>query len=590
MQKPAVHEPGFWSSKGLLAELLTPIGWPLTRSMIWMALGSALGVVPAIAIAQIARHLLSDGAERSAVWQWVCAAIAGVLAATVLGSLASRTAHRADAEFRYLTRVRTIRHLMTLPLGWFSVHGSAGVKKAVSDDIMRMHTLVAPAAIDMVATVVAPTIATVYLLLIDWRLTLLLLAYIAAVLAVVVPRFAAATARNQQPYEKAQVDLLSAAVELSDGVEVVKTYGAAGGVYHRFTDAVDRVSDLTLRWMQGIGGPFVLMTNLLSAAAMVLWISAIGTAFVLLGWTDVGTVAAFIAVGTGLPVGIMGMIQLGNHIDDARSGARELGVVLATAGLPEPSTSQFPRDATVELHEVGFRYEDGTRALEGISALLPEGSVTAIVGPSGSGKTTLARLIPRFWDATEGSVSIGGVDVRDMSTRQVLSSVAFVFQETILLRDTVAVNIARGRPAASRSEIEDAARRVGIHERILALPEGYETVLGEKAGTLSGGEAQRITIARAILQDAPVVILDEATAHADPNSEAAVQRALGELATGRTVLVIAHRLHTIAGVDRILVLDRGRLVEQGTHPELIAREGGLYRRLWERQQTAVGGL
>ena len=235
---------------------------------------------------------------------------------------------------------------------------------------------------------------------------------------------------------------------------------------------------------------------------------------------------------------------------------------------------------------MSFSYDGVTNVLSKVSAICRPGTITALVGPSGAGKTTLASLVPRFFDVSGGVIRIGGADVRSIPTATLLSSMSLVFQDVVLLRDTVRENIRVGRPEASDEEVRKAAHAAQIDSVIVRLPKGYDTMLGADDAGLSGGERQRLTIARAILSAAPIVVLDEATASLDPDSESAVQTALTELAAGKTVLVIAHRLHTIAGADQILVLDAGRVVEHGAHEDLLAR-GGLYARLWRAQREGV---
>ncbi|WP_019548754.1 ABC transporter ATP-binding protein [Streptomyces sulphureus] len=570
---------------GALKNLVRPVRGKLLLGVALAGLSSACALVPYVAVAELGRTLLEHGtSESTLVWWWVLAGIGGAVLRSLLYIGATQLCHYADADFRYLTRSRIARHLGRLPLGWFSANGSGEVKKAVADDVKQVHTLVAHAAADMTSGIVMPLAAVVYMLTVDWRVGLLVVGYVCVVLAVLAPRIQQGYQRNMDAFNTAQAELTKTTVELADGVEVIKTYGTASRSFGRFAEATDRLSDVCMRWMAGIGRPTNLINTLLSPASMVVWIAAVGCTFIAFDWTAPGTLLPFLAVGVGLPSTVLNVAQLGYAIRDAQLGATHIARVLSERPLPEPESAAVPKNSRVTFEGVTFGYGEGTPALRDIDVVLEPGTVTALVGPSGSGKTTFARLVPRFWDVDAGSIRIGGSDVRDIPTQKLLSMVAFVFQDVILLRTSVRDNIRLGRPEATDEEVESAARAAQIHDVITTLPDGYDTVLGEENGELSGGERQRVTIARAILQDAPVVILDEATAHADPHSEADVQRALGALSRNRTLLVIAHRLHTIAGVDQIVVLDEGKVAERGTHGDLL-ESGGLYSRLWKAQQT-----
>ncbi|MFI6350419.1 ABC transporter ATP-binding protein [Streptomyces sp. NPDC050560] len=570
---------------GALKTLIAPVRGTLIVGVVLAGLSSACALLPYVAVAEAGRTLLAHGTDDpGAVWAWVVTGVAGAVLRSLLYVGATQLCHYADAEFRYRTRSRLAHHLGTLPLGWFAANGSGEVKKAVSDDVRQVHTLVAHAAADLTSGVVMPLAAAVYLFIADWRIALLVVAYVAVTLAVLVPRIQSGFQRNMDAYNKAQGDLTRATVELSDGIEVIKTYGATSRTFRRFTDAADRLTTVCLRWMDGIGRPTNLINTLLSPATMLVWIAAVGTAFVAWDWAGPATVLPFLAVGVGLPSTVLNVAQLGYAIRDAQLGATHIRRVMSHAPLAESERPALPDGNRIAFEDVSFGYGGDALALRDVSVTLEPGTVTALVGPSGSGKTTFARLIPRFWDVTSGRITLGGADIREIPTEKLLGTVAFVFQEVVLLRATVRENIRLGRPGAGDDEVEAAARAAQIHDVVTALPDGYDTVLEDGEGELSGGERQRITIARAILQDAPVVILDEATAHADPHSEARVQQALSELGRERTVLVIAHRLHTVADADQILVLDHGRLAERGRHMELLATDG-LYARLWRSQES-----
>ncbi|MEW2547706.1 ABC transporter ATP-binding protein [Streptomyces sp. NPDC047002] len=570
---------------GALKTLVRPVRGTLVLGVVLAGLSAACALVPYVAVAQAGRVLLAHGTSApGTVWAWVLAGVAGAVLRSLLYVGATQLCHYADAEFRYLARSRLARHLGTVPLGWFAASGSGEVKKAVSDDVRQVHTLVAHGAADLTSGLVMPLAGMVYLFVADWRIALLVVAYAAVILAVLAPRIQLGYRRNMDDFNTAQSELTKATVELADGIEVIKTYGATERTHRRFDTAADRLTAVCLRWMGGIGRPTNLINTLLSPASMLVWITAVGTLFVARDWAGPAALLPFLAVGVGLPSTVLHVAQLGYAIRDAQLGATHIRRVMAEPPLAEPAVPVRPDGSRVAFEDVAFAYGEGAPALQGVTAALEPGTVTALVGPSGSGKTTFARLIPRFWDVTAGRITLGGADIREIPTKELLGRVAFVFQDVVLLRTTVRENIRLGRPGAGDDEVEAAARAAQIHDVITTLPHGYDTVLQDGEGELSGGERQRVTIARAILQDAPVVILDEATAHADPHSEARIQQALSELGRERTVLVIAHRLHTVAGADQILVLDRGRVAERGTHPELLAANG-LYTRLWHSQQS-----
>ncbi|MGW0515971.1 ABC transporter ATP-binding protein [Crossiella sp. NPDC003009] len=561
--------------------LLRPVRAHLLGCAALSALGEAAGLVPYLAVAEIARSALTGAV--GAVWWWAVAGALGALLRLVLLGLSSHLGHHADARMLHHPRGRIVRHLGVLPLGWFRSAGSGQVKKAMTGDLEDMHNLFAHSLGELVGAVTATVLGFGYLVLVDWRLALVTLAVPAVAL------LCYRVAMRSMPQHLARLliaerEVSAAAVEYGDGIVVAKTFGAGGRVLDRFTTAVREQRGAFRVWVDEVRHSSALNRVLGSELTTLAVVLAVGLPMVAAGGLAAPDLLPFLVVGLVLPNALLPLVHGGIGLRTARVAAGHIEGLLARPGLPEPERPRRPDGHRVEFDRVSFSYDGVTNALTGFSAVCEPGTVTALVGPSGAGKSTVAALLPRFYEVSDGAIRIGGVDVREIAPAELLSLLALVFQDVVLLSDTVTENIRSARPEATDAQVRAAAEAAQIHQVIMALPKGYDTVLDAGSGGLSGGERQRLTIARALLADAPIVVLDEATAALDPDSEATVPDALSTLVTGRTVLVIAHRLHTIATADQILVLDNGHLVERGTHPELLARSG-LYARLWQAQRN-----
>ena len=574
----APSSPGRWRTQAA-GTLLAPLKSRLIVAGVLQALVTLLELAPYLLLVELARRLLAgDGPD--ALWPLAVGAVVLLGSGALLGAGLLLWLHVVDARFARDLRLRLLDKLSRLPLGWFADRGSTGVKSLVSDDTLALHYLVTHAICDAVAAAVAPLAVLGYLFVADWRLGLVLLLPVLTYLVtmwIMIVQSGAKIGAAQRWAER----MSGAAAGYLDGQPVVRVFGGAAA--SAFTRRLEGYLRFLNEWQRPFTGKKTMM-DLVTRPGTLSWlIAAAGTLMVIGGGLDVVGLLPFLLLGTAFGTRLLG---IGYGLSGLRGGliaARRIGIALTERELdtrPSPtSDAARPARGTVEFDRVSFGYHPGVPVIREVSATLRPGTVTALVGPSGSGKSTLAALVARFHDVDSGAILLDGEDLRTLDADELYRRVGFVLQDVALVHGTVAENIALARPDASRKQIESAARDAQIHDRVLRLPQGYDTMLGDEVA-LSGGEKQRLTIARALLADTPVLVLDEATAFADPESEYLVQAALDRLTADRTVLVIAHRLHTIAGADAILVLDAGAVVESGTHDELLTLDGR-YRSLWQ---------
>lgn len=585
----APHEPaappaqGRWRARAS-GRLLAPLRWPLIASGVLQAVITLAQLAPFVLLVELARMLLS-GDDAARLWTVGIAAVALLGVGTVLGAGLTLWLHVIDARFASELRSRLLAKLSRLPLGWFT-RGSGSVKQLVQDDTLSLHYLVTHAIPDAVGAVVAPVVVLAYLFVADWRVALVLFVPVLVYLATTSSMTIQSGPRIGQAPRWAETMNGEAGAYL-EGQPVIRVFGGAAA--SSFRRRLDDYIGFLVAWQRPLAGKKTLM-DLTTRPATFLWlIAATGTLLVVNGSTDPVNLLPFMFLGTTFGTRLLGIAYGLGGIRAGMLAARRLQTALDEPELavdePRPDRPATDPGAAVVFDRVGFGYRPGIPVICDVSLTLHPGTVTALVGPSGSGKSTLAALLARFHDIEDGSIRVGGDDIRSLTADELYGRVGFVLQETQLVHATVRDNIALAAPEATDEQVEAAARAAQIHDRLLRLLDGYDTVLGANTG-LSGGEAQRLTIARAILADTPVLILDEATALADPESEYLVQQALNRLTRDRTVLVIAHRLHTIAGADQIAVLDDGRIVERGSHAELLAA-GGRYRRLWETGERSA---
>ena len=561
----AAHKAGQKAFK----ELTAPIRGSMALAQLLGVCYGALAVAPYAILVQLGEVLLAaarsgvspDRAEVISLLMWLIGAFG---ARYGIYFLALSVTHFADVRFGHIVRMRMVKVLASAPLAWFTSTNSGAVRKAIQDDTHDVHTVIAHAPVESAAAVSAPLSLLIYSFIIDWRLGLLSIATL--------PIYALINAwmMRDMGEKTAQMDryltrVSATMVEFVSGISVVKAFGTVGRAHERFTRAAEEFASFYVAWC----GPLLKGSALGQAAvspSMILLISTAGaSALAAAGIVSPVQVitCALIALVIPAAIEVLGSTVWSYQI----AGAAALRIVdlLSVSPLPVEGNEE-PSGAEVEIDDVSFSY-GSTLALQDVSLTVPQGTVTALVGPSGSGKSTLATLVARFADPDQGSVRIGGVDVRAIAPDVLYRHVSFVLQDPQLLDISVRENIALGRPDAKEEAIWAAATAARIDDYVRSLPRGLDSVIGEDAHP-SGGQAQRIAIARALLVDAPILVLDEATAFTDPEAEAEIQAALTRLVQGKTVLVIAHRAASIIGVDQVAILEVGRLIARGTPDEL----------------------
>ena len=488
-----------------------------------------------------------------------------------------------DGTLIHSLRLRVARHIARLPMGYIGGMRSGHAKRTVIAEPERLELLVAHAMPEGTSAFFTWLIVTGWLFYVDWRMALAALLF--APLSFVLMGFAIkASMKESGIYQKASNMLSGAVVEHLSGMAAVKIFNPRGADQSETAAAIDYVANMQTemgRAFVPLGGTFyaLILANITLILAVGVWLLQADE-------ITLATFLFFIILGANYSAPLMRLFNMFHHFAHISLTATALQDILDQPEQRDSGTTVELANHDITFENVSFAYDEAA-VLENINFTAREGQITALVGPSGAGKSTIANLIPRLYDVTDGRITLGGQDTRDIGLNQLMEAVGFVFQDPFLFTASVSENIRYGNPDASEAEVQAAAQAAQAHGFISALPNGYETIIGHGSQLLSGGERQRIALARAILKDAPIIVLDEATAFTDPDSEYEIQQALGTLTKGKTVVVVAHRLHTIAGADQIILIDRGRIVETGTHDALLSKKGA-YAALWEDHTAARG--
>lgn len=556
----------------------------LITAVVLAVLGTVCGMVPYFAAAKIITLLLAGEQALNAYTPWLLTALCGYLLRTVLYNSALSISHKETYNILKTIRQMLLAKLPKLPLGTVMDTSSGKLKQTIVDQVDGMETTLAHLFPEMTANIAAPVLTIVYLFVLDWRLALLSLV-VFPVAFFFMMTVMGGYGKDYAGAVQATNEMSSTLIEYINGIEVIKAFNQGEKSYARLTEKVRYNAQYYVNWMKksqlGMAmayGFFPAQMLTILPAGWLLWLH---------GSLSAETFLTVIILALGMAAPIVAAFNFVDTLAQVGTTVGQVDEILCAEEQEHGSTPVTFAGHDIVLQNVSFGYHADKEILHDVSLTIPAGKMTALVGPSGSGKTTLCNLIARFWDVDSGSVKIGGVDVRDYTLESLMDQISMVFQNVYLFADTIENNIKFGCPEATHEQVVAAARKACCVDFIEALPDGYDTVIGEGGASLSGGEKQRISIARAMLKDAPIVILDAATANVDPENEDRLQKAIEALTRDKTIILIAHRLKTVKNADQILVVDHGRIVQQGKHEQLM-KQPGLYAEFVGGRRQAEG--
>ena len=596
MENEKKKKPDFKTGISRLMELAATKKPLVIASAILSAMASVASFIPFIVIYYIIREIIGVypdfeklDVQKTIGLGWM--AFGGVIANILLYFAALMFSHLAAFGTLYELKVNFASHIAKLPLGFHLNFGSGKLRKVIDENIEKIEGFIAHQLPDLVASAVAPIVMFVILLVFDWRFGLAAIVGIVIALIVQFKAYGNEGAKSMMAkYQSALEDMNNASVEYIRGISVVKAFKQTVYYFRRLHETIKAYTSFvipyTLSWENYMSGFTTLINNIY------LFLVPVGI-LIGLSTTDYKSYAMtfifYLLFVPSISSVLMKVLYVTSSGMQISGGVERMDFVLGKDVLPEKKESKACKNSEIEFKKVSFAYNEDAcnEALSDVSFKAHQGEITAIVGPSGSGKSTIAHLIPRFYDVKSGSIEIGGVDIRDMKFDDLMQRVSFVFQDVFLFKQSIMENIRIGNQEASDEQCIAAAKAAQCHEFIDKLPQKYDTVIGTKGVHLSGGEKQRLAIARAIVKNAPIIVLDEATAFADPENEHLIQKAFERLMKNKTVIIIAHRLSTIRSANKIIVMDNGKLVEEGTHDRLL-QHNGKYKAMWEMYTSSLG--
>lgn len=543
---------------------------------------SVLSLVPYALVFYIIKELTQSQPNFTTVQQYVVYAIVMVIVSMVAFLLSGILSHIAAFNILYGLRKTITEKVGILPMGYLSHRNSGAFKKIISDDVERIETFVAHQIPDFVKAVALPLLTLGYLFSEDWRLALISCLPLLVLVVIMPLMFGSKNQNLTQKYHYSLEEMSAGIVEYVRAMPVMKIFQQSAETFDKYGKKVLTFHRFVSDWIRHSSPPFAIFMSFASNA--MLPVLALGLYLYFHNGLTLATLLFFLILGTGYMRPVFAMSNMAMQLQLIEQGVQQIDKILEAPVLPETHTPQEPSHYDIRFDKVSFAYDGEHYVLNDINFIAKEGSITALVGPSGAGKSTVGQLLSRFWDVQEGNISIGGVDIRQLSTEKLMQMVSFVFQDSFMFAQTMYENIRMGMNK-TKEEVIAAAQAAQIHDFIMSLPKGYDTLFGQQGVHLSGGEQQRFQLARAILKNAPILVLDEATAFADPENEYKIQQAFSELIKGKTVLVIAHRLSTITTADQIIVFEKGEINAIGTHNELL-QSSELYQRMWNAHNRA----
>lgn len=564
-------------------------------SALLSSLAAIASFIPYIAVYFMIREILNVFPElvqldmgRIMNYGWL--ALAGIVANILLYFLAIFSSHIAAFGTLYDLKVLFADHITKIPLGYHLTIGSGRLRKIMDENIESVEGFIAHQFPDFVASITAPIVMVIILFVVDWRFGLASLAgIILAFIAEFIGFGSGAMKENMGKYQKASEEMNNASVEYVRGMSVVKAFNQTASSFKKLQEAISGYTEWVLKFSLGWQNCMPAFTTIINNIYLILVPVGILIGSNTSNFKEFSMKFIFYLLFVPAIAGVLNKIMyISESFMQIDGNVARMDEILNIPEMPETANPQKPQGEDVVFDHVSFTYTGNNeeKALESVSFAAKQGQITAIVGPSGGGKSTIANLISRFWDVTDGKITIGGVDLRDMAQNDLMRQVSFVFQDIFLFKQSILDNIRMGNRNATEEQVIAAAKAAQCHEFISKLPEGYHTVVGTKGVHLSGGERQRIAIARAIIKDSPIIVLDEATAFSDPENEYLIQKAFEKLMQNKTVIIIAHRLSTIRNADKIIVMEKGQIVESGKHDDLVAA-GGRYFQMWNHYTEAI---